>query len=72
VRSSRSSTPPSDGGREEGPAGCREGRLAELDEGLSNDSQFSTVKPNPDPNPFDHEPPPGPSVVEELGKAKEQ
>jgi hypothetical protein len=41
------------------------------DEELSRDSQFSTVKPNPDPNPFDHEPPPGPSVIEELGKAKE-
>lgn len=42
------------------------------DEGLSNDSQFSTVKPNPDPNPFNHEPPPGPSVIEVLGQAKEQ
>lgn len=41
------------------------------DGGLSNDSQFSKVVPNPDPNPNNEEPPPGPSVVEVLGQAKE-
>lgn len=32
---------------------------------------FSTVKPNPEPNPHGQVPEPGPSVVQELGKAKE-
>jgi hypothetical protein len=44
----------------------------ELDPELSPIHEFSTVKPNPDPNPDNVQPPPGPSVVQELGKAKEK
>jgi hypothetical protein len=43
----------------------------EVDDSLSPIHEFSTIKPNPDPNPFDQQPPPGPSVIQELGKAKE-
>ncbi len=39
--------------------------------GLSLDSAHSTVVPNPDPNPFDDVPAPGPSAVEVLGKPEE-
>lgn len=39
--------------------------------GLSLDASFSKTVPNPDPNPFDENPAPGPSAVEVLGEAKD-
>jgi hypothetical protein len=41
---------------------------ADIDlQAVSADSAYSTIVPNPDPNPDDLNPPPGPSVIEVLG-----
>jgi len=37
----------------------------------SLDHQFSTTRENPDPNPLGLRPAPGPSMIQELGEAKE-
>lgn len=37
----------------------------------SLDHQFSTTRENPDPNPLGLRPAPGPSLIQELGEARE-